>query len=283
MYAILGISGQVGGAVAQALLNQGKQVRAVVRDTTKGQPWRERGCEVALADSWDAAALTAALRGAAGVFVMTPPNYDPAPGFPQTLEIALALCTALNAAKPAKVVFLSTVGAQAAQPNLLNNAKIVELMLSNLDLPVALLRPAWFMENAAWDVAAARSGAIPTFLQPLDHPIPMVATADIGLAAARLFAATWRGARVVELEGPRRYSANDIAHGFAAALGHDVRMEALPREGWETLLRAQGMRHPAARMRMVDGFNQGWIDFEGVAERGQIELAQVLRELVQKN
>jgi nucleoside-diphosphate-sugar epimerase len=46
-------------------------------------------------------------------------------------------------------------------------------------------RAAWFMENAAWDAAPAReTGVISSFLQPLDKPVPMVATADVGSAAA---------------------------------------------------------------------------------------------------
>jgi NAD(P)H dehydrogenase (quinone) len=45
-------------------------------------------------------------------------------------------------------------------------------------MPIVFLRPAWFMENSSWDVAPARAqGIIPSFLQPLDKPVPMVATA----------------------------------------------------------------------------------------------------------
>ena len=121
------------------------------------------------------------------------------------------------------------------------------------------------MENASWDVEAAKAGVVPSFLQPLDHPIPMVATADIGSTAANLLRESWTGLRIVELEGPRRYSANDVAVGFAEAVGHPVRMEPVPRETWEALFRSQGMKHPLARIRMIDGFNEGWIDFEGVA------------------
>jgi hypothetical protein len=60
-------------------------------------------------------------------------------------------------------------------------------------------------------------------------------------------------------------------------------MEAVPRENWETLFRAQGMKNPVPRMRMLDGFNEGWIDFErgaAKARQGQIPLEAVLRELV---
>ncbi len=43
------------------------------------------------------------------------------------------------------------------------------------------------------------------------------------------------------------------------------------------------MKHPLARIRMIDGFNEGWIDFQGGrAEHrtGRILLEVVLKDLV---
>ena len=282
MYAVMGITGKVGGIVARTLLAAGLPVRAVVRDADKGRPWVEKGCEVAIASIADADGLTKAFSGVDGVFLMTPPDFDPEPGFPLTYEAIESIKAAIAATQPGKVVFLSTVGAQVAEFNLLNNSKITEAGLSTAEVPVAFLRAAWFMENASWDVEAAKAGVVSTFLQPLDHPIPMVATADIGGTAADLLREHWRGLRIVELEGPRRYSANDVAAGFAEALGHPVRMQPVPRDTWEALFRSQGMKHPLARIRMIDGFNEGWIDFEGGgAERctGRIPLEAVLKAL----
>jgi NAD(P)H dehydrogenase (quinone) len=255
MYAVTGITGKVGGAVAGALLDAGQSVRAVVRDEEKGKPWAAKGCAVAVASVGHGDALTKAFSGTDGVFLMTPPDYDPEPGFPETRANAAAIKAAIAAARPAKVVFLSTVGAQVLEPNLLNNSTMTEKMLRTVSVPVALLRAGWFMENAAWDVEAARSGTIPSFLQPLDHAIPMVATADIGRTAAELLRDTWTGVRLVELEGPRRYSARDIGVAFAAALGREVGMDPVPRDTWEAFFRSQCMKHPMPRMRMVDGFN----------------------------
>jgi NAD(P)H dehydrogenase (quinone) len=284
MYAVTGITGKVGGAVASALLDAGLSVRAIVRDEEKGKPWAAKGCAVAVASLGHGDALTKAFSGTDGIFLMTPPNFDPEPGFPETLANAVAVKAAIEAARPAKVVFLSTVGAQVSEPNLLNNSKMTEEMLRTVSVPVAFLRAGWFMENAAWDVEAARSGVIPTFLQPLDHAIPMVATADIGRTAAELLRDTWSGVRLVELEGPRRYSARDIGAAFAAALGRDVRTEPVPRDTWEALFRSQGMKHPMPRIRMVDGFNEGWIDFEGGGEhrKGATTLDAVIVGLVNK-
>jgi uncharacterized protein YbjT (DUF2867 family) len=282
MYAVTGITGKVGGAVAQRLLAAGGKVRAVVRDEANGKPWADRGCAVSVADIGDAAALTAAFAGTDGVFLMTPPNYDPEPGFPDTQAHARAIATAIAAARPGKLVFLSTVGAQVAEPNLLNNLKLTEEMLRRAPVPVAFLRAAWFMENAAWDIEAARSGVLPSFLQPLDHAIPMVATADIGDTAAALLRENWNGVRVVELEGPRRYAAADIGRAFAAVLGREVRMEPIPRDSWQQVFRSQGMKHPLPRIRMVEGFNEGWIDFEGGGEhrRGSVTLETVIAGLI---
>jgi uncharacterized protein YbjT (DUF2867 family) len=59
----------------------------------------------------DATALTAAFTGAEGVFVLIPPIFDPTPGYPEVRAIVAALKEALEAARPAKVVSLSTIGA----------------------------------------------------------------------------------------------------------------------------------------------------------------------------
>ncbi|MFI5018396.1 MAG: NmrA family NAD(P)-binding protein [Dongiales bacterium] len=284
MYAITGITGQVGGAVARNLLSAKCPVRAVLRDVGKAAPWAARGSDNALAAIDDAAALTAAFQGAEGVVLLLPSSFDPAPGFPEVRRIVTAVRSALEAARPAKLVCLSTIGAQVAQPNLLNQLGIMEQMLETLPMPVAFLRAAWFMENAAWDVTPAReTGVIPSFLQPLDKPVPMVATADIGRLAAALLQETWSGQRIVELEGPRRVTPNDIARGFSGILGRPVRMEAVPRETWGALFTAQGMKDPIPRIQMLDGFNEGWIEFEGGeagSTKGKTKLETVLGGLV---
>ncbi|CAB3806085.1 hypothetical protein LMG28138_05759 [Pararobbsia alpina] len=140
------------------------------------------------------------------------------------------------------------------------------------------------MENAAWDVAPARDeGTIFSFLQPLNKAVPMVATADVGRVAAQLFQQTWSGVRVVELEGPQRVSPNDLAEAFAQVLGRPVRAEVVARETWGALFRSQGTKEPLPRMRMLDGFNEGWIAFEGEEAdivKGEVKLETVLRGLV---
>lgn len=284
MYAITGITGQVGGAVARTLLAAGAPVRAVVRDAAKGAVWAERGCEIARAEMTDVPALTAAFAGARGVFVLIPPIFDPEPGNPEIMTIFAALAKALVAAKPGRVVALSTIGAQASRPSLLLWLGIMERQFSTLPMPAAFLRAGWFMENAAWDVVSARdAGVIESFLHPLDKTFPMVATEDVGRVAAKMLQENWAGSRVVELEGPRRVSPNDVAGAFSRIFGRRVIAETMPRDKWETLFAARGAKNPTPRIQMLDGFNQGWIAFESPEAqtlKGAVELEAVLRELV---
>jgi uncharacterized protein YbjT (DUF2867 family) len=286
MYAITGITGNVGGSVANNLLAAGRPVRAVMRNVSKGDAWAERGCEVVQADIVDATSLASAFKGAEGVFVLVPPNFDPAPGFPEARATAASLKSALERADPGRVVYLSTIGAQARESNLLTQHTIIEQALGELPMPITFLRPAWFMENFRWDVAAAReSGIIMSFLQPLDKAVPMVATADIGREAAKLLQESWIGRRVVELEGPRRVTPDEVAHTFAEVLGRRVRMDAVPRETWEQLFRSQGIKNPTPRIRMLDGFNEGWIEFENGdagSRKGEVALKSVLQTLVER-
>jgi NAD(P)H dehydrogenase (quinone) len=285
MYAITGITGQVGAAVARSLLSADQRVRAVVRDRRKAAAWAQLGCELAVAELADTTALVAAFQGAAGVFVLLPPVFDPAPDFPESGALIESLREALIRARPQKVVALSTVGADAARPNLLNALRMMEQAFASLPMPVTYLRAAWFMENAAWDIAAAQGGMIRSYLQPLDRRIPMISTDDVGRTAAALLQERWQGQRMVELESARRVSPNDLAAAFSKMLGRPVQAEAVPRDQWENLFRAQGMKNPVPRMQMLDGFNAGWIDFADCgarARKGSIGIEQAVATLLQR-
>jgi len=285
MYAVTGITGQVGGAVARTLLAAGLPVRAVIRNAAKSESWTLKGCEIAVADMQDAKALAEAFKDADGVFILPPSEFDPSPGFPEALAVIEAVKQALETAHPRHVVCLSTIGAQATQPNLLTQRKLMEEKLGKLNIPMTFLRPAWFMENFAWDVASARDeGVIASFLQPLDKPFPMIATADIGRAAARLLQEKYEGKRVVELEAAKRYTPNAVAATFAEILGHPVSAEPVPRDTWGGLFKSQGMKDPIPRIQMLDGFNEGWIEFEGgpaTRQKGTTDLATVLKGLIE--
>jgi len=290
MYAVMGITGKVGGAVARTLLAKGEKVRGIVRNPDKAAEWQKQGVELFKADFDDVDALTAAFTGVAGVFVMVPPNFAPAPGFPEARATLKVLREALSRALPSKAVYLSSIGAeQASGLGLITNSHLLEETLGDLPFSHAFLRAAWFMENSAGDVASAlNEGKVRFQLHPLDRKFPLVATADIGKAGAETLTQSWTGTRHIEVAGPEGYSPLDIAEAFAEAVGRPVEAIAVPRGEWETLWVSQGMPEgrTAPRAEMVDAFNSSWIHF-GVPGtepvKGTTTLRAVITQLVTRS
>jgi NAD(P)H dehydrogenase (quinone) len=283
MYAIMGITGKVGGGVARTLLAKSEKVRGIVRNPEKAAEWQKQGAELFKADYDDVDALTAAFTGVAGVFVMVPPNFAPAPGFAETKATLRVLHEALSRALPSKAVYLSSIGAeQASGLGLITSSHLLEKTLGDLPLSHAFLRASWFIENSAGDIAGARNeGKIRFQLHPLDRKFPLVATADIGKLGAETLTQSWTGIRHIEVAGPESYSPLDIADAFANAVRRSVEAIAVPRTEWETLWVSQGMPEgrTAPRAEMVDGFNSGWIHF-GVAGTEHVHGATPLREVI---
>ena len=64
-----------------------------------------------------------------------------------------------------------------------------------------------------------------------------------------------------------------------------MRSEVVPREQWESIFRAQGMKNPTPRIQMIEGFNAGWIDFAdrgAHARKGSISIDQAITTLIQR-
>jgi NAD(P)H dehydrogenase (quinone) len=134
--------------------------------------------------------------------------------------------------------------------------------------------------------SARENGSLDAYLSPLDAKYPLVSVADIGAHIARVLGENWTGKRIVELEGPARYSSNDCAAAFAAVLNRAVTAKIVPRDSWARIFESQGTAADriGPRIEMLDGFNSGWIEFEGgrgvEAVRGTTALEVAYRELV---
>jgi NAD(P)H dehydrogenase (quinone) len=286
MYAITGISGRVGGAIAENLLAHGEQIRAIVRNAEKAARWRDRGAEIAVADVDDPNALASAFAGTDGLFLMIPPNFAPAPGFPETRKTLASYHAALANTLPKKAVYLSSIGAeQNSGLGLITSSHLLEQTLGDLPIPHAFLRAGWFMENHAGDVPTAKSeGRIFSYLYPLDRKFSLVATADIGKAGADVLRQEWTGTRYIEVAGPEPYPPNDIARAFTIVLRRTVEAVAVPRDRWTEFFVEQGMPEGRTehRAEMVDGFNSGWIHFgvPGTEHTGSTGLTSVVAKLV---
>lgn len=288
MYAVMGITGNVGGAIANTLLKHGKQVRGIVRNEAKAQAWKDRGVEIVVAE-YDAN-LVAAFTGVEGIFAMIPPNLTPEPGFPDTIARVAAIKNAVIAAKPRRAVFLSSIGSEKLSGlGLITTTQILERELGSTGVPSAFLRAGSFMENIIHSIPAARAtGQCFAFYQPLEHPYPLIATEDIGRIGAETLLETWQGNRFIEISGPTYYSSNDVAVALGEALDRPITAIAVPRATWVETMAQHGI--PAdlsgSYIEMLDSFNSGWIKF-GVPNtehvKGTTDLLTAVKSLVSKS
>jgi NAD(P)H dehydrogenase (quinone) len=289
MYVIFGATGRVGSATVAALRRAGKPVRAVVRDDAKREALERVGCDVVTADLLDEASVTRALDGAHGVQMLCPvPHHadDPAAAMHRVVDTTARV---LNAHRHLHVVALSDYGAE------LESGSGITMLFHHLEAAfrrsvptLTLLRSAEHMHNWArvLPVALAK-GVLPSMHHPLDRPFPTVAASDVGMLSARLLIETpaQGSQRVISIEGPQRYTANDIARAFGEAAGREIAAHRLPREDWDAAMARAGLnaRHAALITELYDAQNAGRIDVEaGAGQRyfGATTLQQALGALV---
>ncbi|MEW1655646.1 NAD(P)H-binding protein [Streptomyces sp. NPDC093707] len=254
MLVITGASGRTGRAAAARLLAQGHAVRAVGRSARRLADLAERGAEVWEADQTDTAALTAAFRGAHGIYAVIQPNYiadHPDFGAFQD-QVSASLTEAITASGVTRVVGLSSWGAQhAAGTGPVAGLHRFEQRLSAVPgLDTLWLRAGYFMENLLDHVEVVReTHRLRAPFDP-DLPLPFVSTRDIGVRAAEELAdGTWRGTEVLELQGERDVSMREATDVIAKMTGAaDLAYEQIGLAAFHAELREKGVSANVADM-----------------------------------
>src|SRR5215831_5572055 len=213
MYVVTGATGNTGRVVASQLLDQGKKVRVIGRSKERLQPLVDRGAEALVADLSDQAVLTKAFTGSEGVYAMIPPNATSQDFRSEQRRIAKAIAGALESARVKHAVALSSIGAdKEAGTGPVAGLHEFEATLNLVaGLNVVHLRAGYFMENTLGQAAAIH--AMGSTVGPLrgDLKLPLIATADIGSAAAELLATLdFSGKQTRELLGQHDLSMDDV-------------------------------------------------------------------------
>ena len=223
MFVVLGATGHTGSVVAETLLARKQAVRVVVRAADKGAAWKAKGADVAVASLEDVPAMTKALTGATGLYLLVPPNYGAAAWLKEQRQRMDQAAEAVKASGVSHVVFLSSVGGQlAGGTGPIQAVHYGEQQLGSVAKHLTVLRPCYFMDNWAPGIGMAKGqGLLPTFIAPAAK-VPMISTLDIGRTGAERLLAGGSGKRIVELAGPEEYSPNDVALAVGQLLGKPV-------------------------------------------------------------
>jgi uncharacterized protein YbjT (DUF2867 family) len=263
MHVILGASGNTGYVAARKLLSQGQKVRAVGRNAAHLQPLAAEGVEIFIADVTDAGGLTRALQRAESAYVMIPPNpsSNDFRAFQETVSDAIA--AAVKNSRVANVVTLSSIGAdKSAGTGPVVGLRNLEEKLNSVEgLNVLHLRAGYFMENTLAQVGAIRMmGSTVGPVRP-DLKLPMIATRDIGDAAAdALLRLEFRGKQTLELQGQRDLDYTEAATIIGKAIGNPgLGYIHAPEDQIRAALVQMGMSDNLAGLilEMADALNRG--------------------------
>lgn len=286
MFAIMGATGQTGGAALAAALAAGHAVRAIVREPSRAAAPAEKGATLAKADLDDVDALTAAFAGSEAIYVLNPVPHAAEDVFAAAAKNGAAIAEAIRRAGVPHVVALSSSGAHCAEgTGIVRALHDFEQALRGSAPSLTFIRATEFMEN--WGSVlgvAAEHGILPSMRQPLDAAGETVSALDVGRQAAAELARPHAGERIVNLKGPVEYSPENAAQALSELLGKPVAAIATPREEWEPGLVAAGLSASHARelAGLYDAMNAGRAAFEDVGEtrRGSISLKQALADLL---
>jgi uncharacterized protein YbjT (DUF2867 family) len=284
-YAVAGVTGNTGSVVARTLLAAGEKVRVIVRDAQKGESWKREGAEVAVADLADAKALTAALKGVKGAYLLLPPLVLSEEVVAQQARVTESLATAVGEANVPHVVFLSSIAAQLERGTgpIITVAQAEKRFARVTGTVFTFLRPAYFMENFASSLGGVPDGVFNTFLEQ-GKSFPTIATQDIGHAAAARLRAGARKNEVVQLAGPSDITIEQVAAAFSEVARRPLTVQVAPVDIMVDVLAGFGISRDMGRLyaEMTASMNRGEIRFDPALplERGTTPLAEVAKKLV---
>ncbi|QGZ40051.1 uncharacterized protein YbjT (DUF2867 family) [Pseudoduganella flava] len=247
MHIIVGGTGHVGSATARSLLRRGEPVTIVTHHREHAADLAAEGAQVAVADIHDVPALRDILRSGTSAFLLNPPAEPSTDTDAVERANAAAIAAAVEGSGLRKVVAASTYGARPGTPcgDLTVLFEFEEALRARLGR-VAVNRAAYYMSNWTGMLdAVAASGKLPSFF-PADYALPMVAPEDLGEAAARRLIDADDEPAIRYVEGPRRYTAGEVAAAMAEALGKRVKVDVVPREQWTAAFRQMGFSERAA-------------------------------------
>ena len=275
LYGVFAATGKQGSATAEALLDQGARVRALVRrtDSEQARDLAARGAEVVLADLDRPQTLRPAMDGVDALWFMTTMNTPDGPAGEPLM--AKALGDAAVEAGVGRLVFSSVDGAErnSGIPHF-DSKYDAEQYLRQLPIGLTVVRPVFFMENLPWLTAVEEGEAVVRMALPDGIPLQMVAVRDVGrAAAAALLDPEAVPGATVGIAGDE-LTGSGIAAAVGAAAGMPGRYEALSLDALEGQADSQAMFRWFGRLPAYQA------DFEatGTLTGGALDLAGWLTE-----
>lgn len=265
MIVVMGASGHTGGVVAEKLLAKGEEVRVVGREANRLERFSRKGAQVATADATDASALAKAFAGADAAYVLVPPNVASDDPLGYSERVGTAIATAVEKSGVSHVVLLSSVGADKAEKvgPVVGLHNLEQKLNAIPNLNALFLRAGYFMENLLPQVNVIRSVGSMAGPVRADLALPMIATRDIGMAAAEaLLQRNFQGKTIRELQGAKDRTYNEAAKAIGGSISKPgLGYQQMPAQILKGALMQMGMssNFVVLLLEMADALNSGYM------------------------
>lgn len=225
--AVIGASGNTGSAVAKQALENGHELRAVVRNAGSCVSLALEGAEIVAADLDDQKGVSSALTGVEVVYYCSPLPVGYDEPFDVERSRGRSLIDAALSAGVKHLVLLSAMGPETAPGvALIESKRAIEGHLKASGLAYTILRPSMFMDNVSMAGPEALLGIGLTWPFSASALIQPIAAADIAQIAFRAMTSGPRN-RSFDLVGPEALTFQEIASELSRAMGSEVRFIAI--------------------------------------------------------
>ena len=250
MYVITGATGNTGKIIASTLLDAGKQVRIIARDSEKAKDLTAKGAQLFQGSTNDVELLKKAFAGVNTVYAIIPTNMQAADYTAFQMEHVNAIAEAIEACNVKNVVALSSQGAHiSGGSGIILGLHNMEERFSQIEgLNTLNLRPCYFMENTLGMVSLIKDAGIMGTPIKADLSFPIIATKDIAdYAAKRLLALDFEGNNYQDLLGARNVTYAEIAKVYGKAIGKpDLNYVQFPYEDFKGAFMGMGASESVA-------------------------------------
>jgi uncharacterized protein YbjT (DUF2867 family) len=253
---VTGATGNISRLVIPQLLAAGAFVRALVHNADKAKVFSEKGVQVIVGDLEDPGSLSKAFEGVSAVFLLTP--------FGEKADaLARNAITAARKAGRPYIVRLSAIKAALDAPTANGRSHgQTEKDLKESGLPVAILKPHYFMQNILGQAQSIAGEGV--FYHGMGQAkLGMIDVRDIADCAVKAILDRSLAGKTFTPTGPASVSHQAAAQALTAALGHPVKDVAVPPEAVAESVRKAGWGEWAAGV-MRDysaAYSSGWGDF----------------------
>lgn len=249
---VTGATGNTGSMLVPALLEEGVDVRAFVRDASKAESLKEKGSEIVVGDLDRPETIPPAVEGVDRIYLLTWNGPTQA----QHVE------NVVNAAKQAGTPYIvrhSMWGSERSR--IIQQGEEAEQTVKDSGLPWTMLKPTFFMQNMMMAAQTIASDGV-IYWDLGDGKLSMIDVRDVADSAAAVLTGTGHEGQSYILTGPEAISMHDVADTFSEVLDKDVNYVDVPPEAALESMVEMGLPEWIARGygELMAGFKEGFAD-----------------------